>query len=232
MTTLSLVVLVREKKAIKHRPLWENIADEIVLHEASRITNFAVERNAALRKTTKDWVLFLDADEKLTPGLVKEIKKAISSTRFDGYFIKRQDRFLGRTLRYGENGAIRILRLAKRDTGEFSRPVHEIWEVKGRVGQLKNPLLHDPHPTISSFLEKINRYSSIEAEHRYNFGARSSLLNILIFPYAKFARNYIFRLGFLDGIPGMIMAVMMGFHSFLTWSKLYLLQKKVNNVNV
>lgn len=190
------------------------------------ITDFAAARNAKLAKATTPWVLFVDSDEKITPKLKAEILQAIQKQEYAGYYLRRLDTFMGRQLRHGETGHAKFIRLARRDFGDWVRPVHETWVGQGRVGELNNLLLHHPHPNISSFLTKINTYSTLEARHRRSLGIKSSLGKIVLYPPAKFVYNYFFKLGFLDGVPGAIMAIMMSFHSYLTWTKLYLLWHK------
>lgn len=190
------------------------------------ITDFAELRNQKLAAVKADWVLFLDKDERLSPALEREIDAAIKNPRYAAYYLKRRDTFLGRELRHGEPGRAKFIRLARRDFGHWERPVHEVWVGTGRVGTLKHPLLHSPHPSVADFLHKIDYYSSLESHYRYNLGQSSSLFKILVYPPAKFLLNYIFYLGFLDGTPGIIMAFMMSFHSYLTWTKLYLLWHK------
>ena len=190
------------------------------------ISDFAAARNEELSKAKTGWVLFVDSDEKITPELKDEVLKAIESKDFDAYYIPRLDTFMGRELRHGETGSAKFIRLARKDYGKWERPVHEMWEGKGKVSTLTSPLLHESHKTISSFLDKINLYSTIDAEYRYKQGIKSSLWKIWLYPFAKFKYNYFFRLGFLDGTPGAIMAIMMSFHSYLTWTKLYLLWQK------
>jgi glycosyltransferase involved in cell wall biosynthesis len=198
----------------------------IITLNQPNITDFAEARNAALAKVKTPWALFIDSDEKITPELKTEILAAIESSEYDAYYLSRLDTFLGKELRHGETGHAKFIRLAKKSYGQWVRPVHEVWEGQGKVGTLKNPLLHTPHESIASFLEKVNRYSTLEAAYRHRSGIRSSLFKIAFYPLIKFKYNYFLRLGFLDGMPGIIMAVMMSFHSYLTWTKLYLLWRK------
>lgn len=188
--------------------------------------DFAAQRNFGLEKTKGDWVLFVDADERVPPKLATEIKQAIKDGKFVGFYLRRQDFIWGRRLNHGETANVRLLRLGQKGAGEWQRRVHETWEIKGKVGELKEPLFHYPHPTISKFLEQINFYTSLNASEFLRERRGVGLIQILAYPVGKFLQNYIFRLGFLDGTPGIIMALMMSFHSFLTRAKLYLLWKR------
>lgn len=188
--------------------------------------DFAAQRNFSLKKAKNKWILFVDADERVTPKLAAEIKGAVKDEKFVGFNLRRQDFIWGRQLKYGETANVRLLRLGQKGAGEWQRRVHEIWEIKGRVGELKEPLLHYPHPTINKFLEEMNFYTGLNASEFLKEGRRVGLIQILVYPIGKFFQNYIFRLGFLDGTPGIITALMMSFHSFLTRAKLYLLWKR------
>lgn len=190
------------------------------------ISDFAEARNEALFRAPTEWVMFVDNDEEVTPELRAEIEKAVISDRYDAYEVERIDTFLGRRLAYGETAHARFIRLGRRTAGTWVRPVHEVWKIEGTVGKLTHPLYHTPHATMGSFLSKINRYSTLEAEYRYSKGSISTLIYIVVFPVAKFLKNYIWLQGYRDGVPGIIMAIMMSFHSFLTWSKLYILWHK------
>lgn len=198
----------------------------IITLNSPDITDFAAARNAQLAKVKTPWVLFVDSDEKITPELKEEILTVIKAGNFDAFYIPRLNTFLGRQLLHGETGGAKFVRLARADFGRWQRPVHEQWVGDGKIGTLQNPLLHNPHSSVSSFLDKINRYSTIEAEYRYQQGIKSSLFKIAVYPFGKFKWNYLAKLGFLDGVPGAIMAIMMSFHSYLTWTKLYLLWHK------
>ncbi len=102
--------------------------------------------------------------------------------------------------------------------------MHEVWNIAGEVGVLETPLLHTPHPTVKEFISSTNRYTTLNAKYFHEHGVKTNIFEIIFFPLGKFIQNYIFRLGFLDGTQGAILAILMSFHSFLTRSKLWLLQ--------
>lgn len=183
--------------------------------------DFAAQRNFGLEKAKGPWVLFVDSDEVVPTALAKEIKEAILRVDVQGFYLKRQDVLWGRRLRYGETGQVRLLRLGKKGKGTWVRPVHETWNITGVVATLPTPLEHVPHPNITEFLADINRYSTINAMHFYRKHEPIAWWHIPLYPAAKFLQNYVFRRGFLDGMPGAVVSLMMSFHSFLTRAKLW-----------
>ena len=187
--------------------------------------NFASQRNFALTKARGDWILYVDADEIVSSSLKQEITKTIKQNRktINGYFIKREDVFLGKKMHYGETGNIKMVRLARKDKGRWVRPVHEVWEIRGGIGSLNNPLLHYPHKTISDLLQKINYYSTVNAKYLHSQKTAVRQVDIFLYPTGKFFLNFFIKLGFLDGTAGLIFSLMMSLHSFLTRAKLYFL---------
>ena len=192
--------------------------------------DFSSQRNYALSKTTKEWVLFLDADERVTNELREEINWLIigerNMSKYNGFYIQRKDVIFGKMLKYGETGKIKLLRLARKKAGIWYGKIHETWQVEGKVSELEHSLIHYPHQTINEFLKEINFYTSLRAKELYQNGVEVSFLDIVIYPKAKFILNYFINLGFLDGIEGFIFAIFMSFHSFLVRGKLWLLWKK------
>lgn len=187
--------------------------------------DFSAQRNFALEKAKGDWVLFIDADERVTKNLEEEIKKAIQNNDFSGYLLKRRDVMWGRELRHGETGKVRLLRLARKGSGRWRRAVHEVWGVQGNTEELKNPLLHYPHQTLREFISDIDWMSTLHAQENKREGKKSSLLKIIFYPKFKLFDNWILKLGFLDGVQGLLVALLMSFHSYLAWSKLWLMQR-------
>ncbi|HEX7041635.1 MAG TPA: glycosyltransferase family 2 protein [Patescibacteria group bacterium] len=188
--------------------------------------NFSAQRNFGLSKASGEWIFFVDSDEEVSKQLASEIlSKITSGNNLDGYFVKRQDIMWGKVIKHGENGSNWILRLAKKDSGEWMGKVHETWKVKGEVGNLENTLFHYPHLTIAEFLKEINFYTTIRAQELFEKKVKVNWYDIILYPKAKFLQNYIFRKGFMDGTVGFVLAILMSMHSFLVRGKLWQLQK-------
>lgn len=190
--------------------------------------DFAAQRNFALSKATSEWVLFVDADERVTPELQKEIKEAIKDKSADGFMLKRQDIWLGKHLKNGEFGETCLLRLGRRKKGKWMRSVHEHWLIEGNVKTLKHPLLHYPHPTVARFISEINFYAKLHGEENKNEGKNVSLIKLYLYPIAKFGVNFFVKKGYKDGVHGFVAAILMSFHSYLAWHTLWY-QKQIGS---
>lgn len=183
--------------------------------------DFSAQRNYGLSKATASWVLFIDPDETVSKSLREAILRAVNNqAHYLGFYLLRHDSFLGKTLRHGETGSVKLLRLARKGSGLWHRPVHETWHVSGPTSTLTPPLLHHPHPSLSSFLAKIDYYTSIESHYRHGRGERFHYHTLLL-PLGKFIHNYLLKAGFLDGFPGLVMAYFMSLHSLIIRVKLY-----------
>ncbi len=221
LTWCDEIIIIDDGSTDNTLPIAKKFTNKIFKHPL--YNDFAAQRNFGLTKAGGDWVLFVDSDEVVSDALAKEIKEIVRNDNTVGYFIKRRDVMWGRELKYGEQGRMKLLRLAKKGAGTWVRPVHEVWEVKGPTSELVNPIFHFPHPSVAQYLEKINRYSTLNARYLYGKKVRVNWWQIVTYPAAKFFVNYFIRLGFLDGTPGVVVAIMMSMHSFLTRAKLWLL---------
>ncbi|HUC94637.1 MAG TPA: hypothetical protein VMR19_01355 [Candidatus Saccharimonadales bacterium] len=176
------------------------------------ISNFAGERNELLRKAKESWVLFLDTDEKLSQELKKEISD-LDTSDFSGFYIKRKIIFLGK-----EIGEDKVLRLGKKNSGKWSRRVHETWLVKGKIGTLEGYIIHNTANNLHDYIGKMNKYSSIHAEENLKEGKRLGLFKIIFYPKLKFVQNMLSGRGF-------VFSMLQSFHSFLGWAKQWELLK-------
>lgn len=188
--------------------------------------DFSRLRNFALENARGEWVFFVDADERVPLALQKEIIRKLKNSHVEGFFIKRIDTLWGKKLTHGDTGNVSLLRLAKRDSGRWTGRVHETWHIEGKTEKLSSPLLHFPHQTIQEFLVHINYYTDLRAQELFENHVRVHWYDMLIYPKAKFIKTYFFQLGFLDGTAGMIVAILMSFHSYLVRAKLWTLWDK------
>lgn len=188
---------------------------------------FAETKNYALSKTKNDWVFWIDADEEITPELRSELLVFKESTPdFNAYSVARRAYFLGKWIKHSGWYPSKVVRLFNKNFAVFNnKPVHEGLEIQGNVGNLKNDLNHFTDPTIEHYFKKFNIYTSLAAKELFNNGRKTSLGDFLIRPLFIFLKMYIFRLGFLDGINGFILALFSSYYVFTKYAKLWELNR-------
>lgn len=188
----------------------------IVLREKN-ITDFAKERNELLKMAENDWVFFVDSDEEVTDELEDELKK-LKPEKFKAFYIKRKNYFLGRYV-----GTDKIIRLIKKGFGRWERAVHELYHLVGgtKAGYLKNCLIHNTAENLHDYIDKINNYSTLHALANNKEGKKATILKIVFYPFIKFMQT-------LFKSKHGVFSLMQAFHSFLAWSKLWILQKRIN----
>lgn len=184
---------------------------------------FAKQKQYAVDRTTLPWVLVLDADERVTEELREEIREKISKVDYDGYYIPRKNLFLGKWIKHSGWWPDYTLRLFRRDRGRFQlREVHEKVIVDGKVGYIRNPLLHYTYESIGDFIRKMEHYSNLSAEEILRdkeFSRAKILFKMILSPFHTFLKMYLFRAGFLDGVRGLILAFLYSFYTFLKYAK-------------
>jgi glycosyltransferase involved in cell wall biosynthesis len=169
---------------------------------------FGAQKNFALSLATGDWVLSVDADERVPPALAAEIKSAMANGDADGYEMPRLSTFCGRTMRHSGWYPDYVLRLFRRGRARFSDdPVHERVVCDGRIARLTNPLTHDPVLRLEDALSRMDRYSTAGAEKLAASGRRVWFITGIVRGFWSFFRTYILRAGFLDGREGFLLAV-------------------------
>ncbi len=189
----------------------------VALH---RFAGFGAAKQRALEMATGTWVLSIDADEVVTPALADEVQRVVAAEREpNGYFVRRNVFFVGRRLRFGGMGNDWVLRLFRRSAARFSLdPVHEHVEVQGRTARLGAPLEHHSYRTLAEHVEKMNRYTDIQASVKAERGVRYRSWMWVRLPWEVFAR-LVLRLGVLDGTPGVLFATMSAYSAWLKYAK-------------
>jgi glycosyltransferase involved in cell wall biosynthesis len=178
---------------------------------------YAAQKNSAIAKANGDWILSLDADESVDDELAGEIghlvlsiggdPTAVAADTVKGFRLRRKNHFLGRWIKHGGFWPDSKLRLFRRGAATFeNRLVHEDAKLEGTAGALGGALIHHCYPTLSDYIEHMNRYSSLGAEMAVAEGRRGfGVINIVLRPLTTFIYNYFFRLGFLDGREGLLL---------------------------
>ncbi len=196
----------------------------VVSHE---FVDFSSQRNWAISQVKSGWILFIDADEIVSRELGDSIQELVKKNEANGYLIHRVDYIWDHKFKFGDVGNVWLLRLAKKGAGEWQSDVHETWKIEGRVDKLTGDLNHYPHQDVVDFIKHINHYSTLKANQFYKQGRTTNIFEIVLGPIWRFKYLYILKLGFLDGIPGFIHAMLMAFYMFLVASKLFLLYKGI-----
>jgi glycosyltransferase involved in cell wall biosynthesis len=201
---------------------------EIALARGARVEvsqdwpGFGPQKNRALDLATGDWVLSIDADERVTPDLAQTIMRAIEAPVADAYRVARLSNFCGRWIRHSGWWPDYVVRLFRRGSGRFTdAAVHERVLVQGRTATLSGHFLHYPYASLEIFIDKINRYSTEAARSAFERGQRSTVLGPFGHGAWTFIRHYVLRRGFLDGWQGLVLAGMAATGSFYRYVKLY-----------
>jgi glycosyltransferase involved in cell wall biosynthesis len=185
---------------------------------------FGVQKNRALALANSDWVLSLDADERLSPELQAEIRAVLDAPRFDAYSFPRLSSFCGQYMHHSGWYPDRVTRLFRRRAARFSDDlVHERIVTSSVVGKLRTELLHESYRNFEAVLDKANRYSSAGAQSLQNRGKKASLNTALGHGIWAFFRTYFLRMGFLDGRMGLVLAISIAESTYYRYLKLWLL---------
>jgi glycosyltransferase involved in cell wall biosynthesis len=185
------------------------------------------QKNFAVEQARNDWVLCLDADERLSPSLAASVQAALADTKgCDGFECARLTFHCGHPIRHGGWYPDRKLRLFDRRKGKWGgRNPHDHVEVHGRVGTLDGDLLHYSYRSMSDHLRQIDFFTTISATEKHARGERASLASLALRPAWKFVRMYFLKAGFLDGVQGFVVAAMGAHYVFLKYAKLRELER-------
>ena len=188
---------------------------------------FGAQKNYALSLAQGDWVLSIDADERVSPELAQEIRAAIENPNAVGYEIARRSSFCGRMMRHSGWFPDRVLRLFRRGKGRFSDDaVHERVVCEGPVARLNEPLLHYPVARLEDAIRRIDQYSTLGAEKLAASDRKISAFSGLTHGVGTFLRVYLLKLGFLDGAAGFMLAVANAEGAYYRYQKAWLARQR------
>ena len=240
-------VLITRNAANVLEPCLESLAfaDEIVIVDSGssdRTAEIARERGArivpkewlgfgrqkqfAVEQAKHDWVLCVDADERVSPELAVAIEMALTAPVSPVYRMRRRNRFLGRWLSHGEGYPDWSPRLFNRQNARWSDDlVHEKVLYAVTPGTLAGDLMHDSSDDLTAYLERQNRYTTLAARQAFEQGRSAGIVHLALSPVVRFIKFYLLRLGFLDGVPGLLHISIGCMNSYLKYAKLIELRR-------
>ncbi|HZZ98711.1 MAG TPA: glycosyltransferase family 2 protein [Candidatus Saccharimonadia bacterium] len=194
----------------------------------TRQSGFTWLRNLGKKHATGEWVLYIDADERVTPKLRDRILEAMGKPGFSAYSLKRNDIHYGRWMEFGDWGNDRVVRLFKKDQLKtWAGEVHEHAEVNGHTGEIDEPLVHLTHRNMLDGLKKSMTWTDIEAQLLFQAGHRKiGPLTLVKVTLQEFLRRAILKRGFKDGAEGWIESMVQAMNRFLVYERLWELQRK------
>lgn len=223
--TDEIVVVVDERS--------HDATEELARRAGARVLRHAYQgnveqKNFALDQVKSDWVVALDADEALSPALAARLRERLAGDpdELDGIELNRVTRHLGRWIRHGDFHPDWQLRVFRRSRGRWagSNP-HGRVRLAGRVDKIPGDLEHAPYAGLADQVARVQEYSRLEALELHRRGRRARLSDLCLRPPARFLRAYLLKAGFLDGVPGFLIAAVTAFHVFLKYAKLWELSR-------
>jgi glycosyltransferase involved in cell wall biosynthesis len=203
------------------------IADRVLQHE---YINSAAQKNWAIPQAAHPWVMIVDADERVTPELADEIEAVLLDPQHDGWRIHRLNHFLGKPIRHCGWNRDKVLRLFRRDVGRYQeRHVHA--DVIGceRIGALQGRLIHHTCRELETYMRKHERYTSWAAKDRAQTTGRVGFHHLAFHPAWRFLKQYVLRLGFLDGKAGFMVCWLSAHSAFMKYAKLWETQRRAES---
>lgn len=219
----------------------EGVADEIVVVDSysndrtveiarsapakvwqNRFEDYGQQKNFAMEKAGCEWILNIDADERVSPELkraVSELKEKVVPGNIAAFAIKRKTFYLGRWIRHSGWYPDRKVRLFRKSTATWQGRVHERLTVNGDVANLPGDILHFTYRDIGDHVRRLERYSSFQAEEIVKLGKKCLCLRLFLLPPVTFLRHFLWKLGLLDGFPGLVIATVQSWGTALKYLK-------------
>ena len=203
----------------------ERFKPRILEHEYE---NAAAQKNWAIPQAKHDWVLVVDADERVSPKLRLVIEAILldASDFSPGYYIRRENYFFGRKINHCGWQRDYVLRLFDRRKGKYEdKRVHADVKLEGRPGRIEQVLTHHTYRDWDEYFERFNRYTEWAAQDLFDAGKSAGFFNLFFRPLTRFYKQYVWHCGFLDGRTGLILCMLSAFSVFTKYAKLYRMRK-------
>lgn len=216
------IIVIDSGSSDNTKAIAESMGAKFIYNE---MTGFAKQRNFALLQTKCEWVMYLDADERLTNDACEEIKKIVKEGTRSAYEILRMNIVFGKRVFYGGHSPDYSLRLYPRDAIKWEGDVHEKANVKVPIKKMKNVMDHYTYNDWDKYFIKFNQYTSLMANQMKNKGKKAKFSDIVFRPWYAFIRFYILKSGWRDGKIGFILAMLHSFYTLSKYVKLYYWQE-------
>lgn len=191
--------------------------------------DYSQQKNWAIQQAKHEWILLVDADERVEEDLKEEILSILAASDRDkivAYWIGRKNHFMGEHVRYSGWKNDKVIRLFRKSKCYYNgKPVHEEIIAEGKVGKLKNKFYHNTYASMDQYIEKINRYAWWQAKEFDSKTGRLTGFHFIVKPLWKFFKHYILQGGFRDGVVGLTISYIQGYTVFMRYAKLWLLRR-------
>lgn len=189
-----------------------------------KFDDFSSQKNFAINQASHDWIYILDADERVTKEVKKEIVSAVKDPKgFVGFYLRRTFYFSGKKVNYSGFQRDKVIRLFLKEHCKYSGLVHEKIISNGKIGFFKNKIDHFSYRNYDHYISKLNHYATIRAEELHDNGEKVNIYHVMVKPGARFFIHYFIRLGFLDGFTGFLVAKTQAYGVLTRYIKLWLL---------
>ncbi len=243
----ALAITLNEEENVKQYVESLSFADEIIFVDSNStdrtveiaksmgvtviqrdFDNFSNQRNFAIAQAKSDWIVFFDLDEIVTPELKAEIISVTSSpSDCIAYYVKRNFHFMGKQIKFGGWQSDKAIRVFNKNYCKYNGLVHETVVANGKVAYLKERVNHFSYRSFDNYNNKLNLYSKLQAESLYVKNRRPNAYHFFIRPKYRFLWQYFYRLGFLDGKEGFILAYVHAFSVFKRYLQLWMMYRKI-----
>lgn len=217
-------IVVIDNSSIDKTSEYAKKAGATVYSQENDFRKIDFQKNFGFDKAHEEWILSLDADERLTPKLSEEIKKIINSdTHINGYYIPRKNIIFGKWIKHSIWWPDYQLRLFKRGKGKFLKStVHQPIDIKGETRHLGEPLVHQSYTSIFQFVNRMNSiYTEVEAEEILKSGKKLRTADALKMPLSDFLKTFFLQKGYKDGLHGLVLSMLQAFYMFMVFAKVW-----------